>query len=226
MERQDPADALGESGRRPEVGVALPQLGVELLQEVGIAGQAKHGPGHRAHVDLVRLPPEDRAVEPLRAIDVARVELAEIPGTGHVHRLGAFDGARLPEAERGARCVGAHGHSAQVANVESVNGHGSARLPHLGDTVIGIVHRDVCVPGRRRRPARDWSTDRGHVLPIERRDEVRARFGRHPVLKSPIEESSVEDPRRIGIGLVGVDPCRHAGRKSIALAHALPPGPK
>ena len=158
-ERHDPGDAFGEAGRRAEVRVALADARIELLEEVRVARQANHRAVQGAHVDLVDLPAEDLAVEPSGTSDVGGLELAEIPRAGCVHRIGSGDVAWLPEAEAGARRIGAPRRPAEIEQVEGLDQDRSTRIAHPGGGRVGVIDGDVRVPGWRRRDARWW---RGH----------------------------------------------------------------
>ena len=145
-EGHDPGNALAEAGWRAEVRVALADARIELLEEVGVARQPNHRAVHRAHVDLVDLPAEDRAVEPSSSGDVGGLELAEVPRAGCIHQLGSGEVARLPEAEAGAVRIGAPGSAAEVEQIDGLNQHGSTRIAHAGDGSGDVVDSDVRIP--------------------------------------------------------------------------------
>jgi hypothetical protein len=69
------ATTSSKPGGPPELGHALAQAGVALLEVVAVAGQR---PGLLAAVQRQDLPAEDRAVEGLGAVHVARREVVEV----------------------------------------------------------------------------------------------------------------------------------------------------
>ena len=115
---QDPGDAIRETGRCAEVGVTLADARVELLQEVGVAGQTDHDACRGAELDLVCLPAEDRSVEPDGALGIIGVHLAEVPRARCVHCFRASQGAGLPQTKGRTRRIGADGHPSRGGQVE------------------------------------------------------------------------------------------------------------
>ena len=141
----EPRDRVLEALGRLDVGHALAQIGVALGEEVPVAG-------HPPDAAVARLPAEDRAVERLRALGVARVELAEVPGAGLVDELCPLGLLGLPDAEHRAGRVGEHGHAAGLGDVERPHEHAAARVLHGLGGLVGALDRDVGAPRRHRRP--------------------------------------------------------------------------
>src|SRR5205085_4104213 len=119
------------------------------FQEVAVARQPPH---LRAAVEAKRLPSEQRPVEDLCALGVARVEAVEAQRAGLVDDARAPVVFRLPDGECGALWIGEHRHPARVHDIEWVREYAPAGLPYLRGGLVRALHPHVRVPyGRRRR---------------------------------------------------------------------------
>ncbi len=193
LEREDPGDALAESRRGSEVRVPFPNARVELLEEVGVAGQSHHRPGIGAHLDLVDLPAEDRAVEPGSAHGVTGLQLAEVPGAWRVHGCRALQRARLPEAETSTGWIDAGHLSSQIADGGWLGDHRPAGVADPDDCGISVVDTDAGAPRRRLRGSRPSRADRRDLAAVNGRDRVGAGCARRcAVINVPSEEAGIE----------------------------------
>ena len=211
----DPGHGVREPRRCAVLGVAAPQVGVEALEEVRVAGSA-HELGPVVAVE-VGLPPEHGAVEGGRALGVGRVEQAPVPRSRLVDQRGALAPLGLPDRERGARGIGEHSQASGVPRIERRCDDRATRLLRRPHGVVGTLDADVGGPGRGVAPGS--RPDRSHVAAPERGDVVRARAGGHVVLERPAEQAAVEAQRGLSVGLLGVDPARDPGRESVAFLH-------
>ena len=116
---------------------------------VGVAGL---GPCAAA-AEIERPPPEDRAVERLRAFRVARVERVEVERAVLVHDRRALVLLRLPDAEDRALRVAEDRHAPRIHDVERVHDDLAAGGLDLLGGGVGAVDPDVGVPERHRRRA-------------------------------------------------------------------------
>jgi hypothetical protein len=153
-------------------------------------------------------------------LHVAGVEAVEVQGTRLVDDLRALVRLRLPDAEHRALGIGEHRHAPRVLDVERAHQRLAARVDDLVRGLVGALDLDVGVPHRHGRRALGNRRDGGDAAATNLPDEVRAlRLRWHHVLDLPAEEPAVEGGRRLGIGLVGVDPARDAGDVSVSLGH-------
>jgi hypothetical protein len=213
-------DNVLEARRGAALAHAFPQLGIAPLEVVAIAGQ---GPHREAAVQAEGLPPEYRAVEGLRALRVAGVQVVEVQGARLVDDLRAPVLIRLPDAEGSAPGIREHGHAARVHDVERIRDDTAPGIDDLGGDLVGALDPDVGVPDGHRRRALGLRPDGRDIAAAEPGHEVLARrFRRQHVLELPSKQPSVEVDRGLGVRLSRVDPARHAGHVSVSLEHRAP----
>jgi hypothetical protein len=191
------------------------KTGDELLEMVTVARQRPH---RRADVD--RGPAEHGAVESLGGLDIIGVQIVEVHRAVLVDRRRASVRSGLPDAKGSTLGVGEHTHPPRVENVERLGEHPPAGRAHPRGGSVGGVNTDVGVPHSLRRSVGWHRGDRRRVPAGDARHEVvRPRPRRHHILGLPPEQPGVEPGGIDRVGLVRVDPARHAGRVILAGAH-------
>ena len=215
-----PADRVTEPLGDPRLGVPALDVRIPDRQEVAVAGAAPHEAVAvrvaATEVDRVRLPAEDRTVERLRALGVGGGEVAGVPRARCVDQLRTVTVPGLPEANGGAVGVGEGsppaGGGAGRSDVDWRNEDVGAERHRLRRRGVGVDDAHVRVPGRWARHAGRRCRDRRDVEAVPAGDEVLVASRRELVLELPAEDPTVELGRRLGIGLLGVDQARDAGR--------------
>ena len=169
---------------------------------VAVAGPADK----QREAQVIDLPVECVLVERHVRAGVGRVEIAEVPGSRQIGHLCPCAALCLPDAELGTLRIGQYGAAAALSRIGRRGPHRGADGNQLLGCGIGVVDGNV---GVRRRC---MLTGAGQPA-VERGDQVAARRSRrHGVLECPAEEFAVELSGRVDVGLLGIDPTRHALR--------------